>query len=186
MQIRTRRVVGMIAVLLLIGPLSATGVHQTAVQGASARRAAAAVPPGAPPEDITYAIEWPAPNADEYNTRVAHATITSKNVSKLGVAYTVPITGTGQYGSFFANPLAANGVTYLQDGASNVIAVNTRTGKRLWEHVFHSGTLGPNGVTIANGKIYGMSTTTVFALAAATGKTVWARTFVKGKSARGP
>jgi outer membrane protein assembly factor BamB len=91
----------------------------------------------------------------------------------LGVAWTIPLTGTGANGRDFANPVVANGVVYLQDGASNVMAVQSSTGKVLWSHLFNSPDYGPNGVTIANGKIYGVTATGVFALDAGTGKQVW-------------
>ena len=129
--------------------------------------------PRSPIEDITYANEWPSPNGDLYNTRVAHTTISSSNVSKLAVTWTVPLTGAGANGRDFANPVVANGVAYLQDGASNVMAVQASTGKVLWSHLYNSPDYGPNGVTIANGKIYGVTATGVFALDASTGRQVW-------------
>jgi outer membrane protein assembly factor BamB len=69
--------------------------------------------------------------------------------------------------------VVVNGVAYLQDGASNVIAVQSSTGRVLWSHQYNSPDYGPNGVTIANGKIYGVTATGVFALDAGTGKQVW-------------
>src|SRR5260370_686819 len=146
----------------------------------STRRACSSAPlstapsvPRAPMEDITYANEWPAPNGDLYNTRVAHTTISSANVSKLGVAWTYPLTGAGANGRDFANPVVVNGVAYLQDGASNVTAVQASTGKVVWSHAYSSPAYGPNGVTIANGKIYGVTATGVFALDAGTGRQLW-------------
>jgi outer membrane protein assembly factor BamB len=129
--------------------------------------------PRAPIEDTKYANEWPSPNGDLYNTRVAHTTISSANVSRLGVAWTFPLTGAGANGRDFANPVVANGVAYLQDGASNVTAVQASTGKVVWSHAYSSPAYGPNGVTIANGKIYGVTATGVFALDAGTGRQLW-------------
>jgi len=86
-------------------------------------------------EEIKYANEWPSPNGDLYNTRVAHTTICSANVSNLDVAWTFPLTGAGANGRDFGNPVVANGVAYLQDGASNVSAVRSSTGKVLWSHM---------------------------------------------------
>lgn len=135
--------------------------------------AAASVPPGAPAEDICYATEWPSPNGNLYNTRVAHSTISSANVAKLKSVWTVPLQGKGITGADFANPVVANGIAYLQDGASNVLAVRDATGQVLWKHQYNSPDYGPNGVTIANGRIYGVTETGVFALDAATGRQVW-------------
>jgi outer membrane protein assembly factor BamB len=91
----------------------------------------------------------------------------------LGVAWTFQLTGAGANGRDFANPVVANGVAYLQDGASNVMAVQTSTGKSLWSHPYNSPDYGPNGVTIANGKVYGVTATGVFALDASTGRQLW-------------
>jgi outer membrane protein assembly factor BamB len=131
------------------------------------------VPPGAPAEDVRDANEWPAPNGDLYNTRVAHTTISSANVSTLGVAWTLPLRGTGLTGADVANPVIAAGIAYLQDGASNVTAVRDATGQVLWTHRYNSPDYGPNGVTIANGRIYGVTSAGVFALDAKTGRQVW-------------
>jgi outer membrane protein assembly factor BamB len=134
-----------------------------------------ALPP-TPPEDVQYANEWPSPNGDLFNTRVAHTTISAANVSKLGVAWTIPLGGKGLTGSDFANPVVANGTAYLQDGASNVMAVKLLTGKAIWSHQYNAPAYGPNGVTLAYGKIYGLTPTGVFALDATTGRQVWYET----------
>ena len=134
---------------------------------------APSIPPGAPPEDVQFASEWPSPNGDLYNTRVAHSTISSANVSQLGIAWTLPLLGTGANGADVANPVMADGIAYLQDGASNVTAVRYATGQVLWTHQYSSPAYGPNGVTIANGRIYGVTAGGVFALDARTGEQVW-------------
>src|SRR5258707_14387358 len=126
-------------------------------------------PPGAPPEDVRFANEWPSPNGDLYNTRVAHSTISSANVSQLGIAWTLPLQGTGTNGADVANPVMADGIAYMQDGASNVTAVRYATGEVLWTQQYNSSAYGPNGVTIANGRIYGVTADGVFAVDAQTG-----------------
>lgn len=134
---------------------------------------AGSVPPGAPAEDISYFNEWPSPNNGLYNTRVATSSISSANVSSLKVAWTQPLLETGASGRDFANPVIANGVAYLQDGASNVSAVSIATGKQLWSHSYHVSDYGPNGVTLAYGRVYGVTASGVFALDAKTGSQVW-------------
>ena len=145
--------------VLAVGPAPASGVSP--------------VPPGAPVEDVRFANEWPAPNGDLYNTRVAHSAISSTNVATLRPAWTVPLSGVGTEGADVANPVIANGVAYLQDGASNVMAVRYATGQVLWTHQYNSPEYGPNGVTIADGMIYGVTATGVFALDAQTGEQAW-------------
>src|SRR6202011_2629536 len=77
----------------------------TLLSCSTAPQAKAPPVPRAPMEDIKYANEWPAPNGDLYNTRVGHTTISSANVSKLGAAWTFPLTGAGANGRDFANPV---------------------------------------------------------------------------------
>jgi len=172
---------GFVAALVLAALLAACGGSPSA-QGTptplpcntSAAASATSVPPGAPVEDICYATEWPSPNENLYNTRVAHSTIASTNVSKLGMAWTIPLQGEGATGADVANPVIANGIAYLQDGASNVIVVQDATGQVLWTHEYNSiPSSGPNGVTFANGRIYGVTASGVFALDAQTGQQVW-------------
>ncbi len=130
-------------------------------------------PPGAPPENVRFANEWPSPNGDLYNTRVAHSTISSANVAQLGVGWTLPLQGVGAEGADVANPVMVDGIAYLQDGASNVTAVRYSTGQVLWTHKYNSFAYGPNGLTIAYSRIYGVTATGVFALDAQTGNEVW-------------
>ncbi len=142
------------------------------------------VPPGAPVEDIRYFNEWPSPNGGLYNTRDASSSISSANVTSLKVAWTLPLTGAGASGRDVANPVIANGVAYLQDGASNVTAVDDATGRVLWTHKYSSSDYGPNGVTLAYGRVYGVTATGVFALDATTGHQVWYHASLGGGTAR--
>lgn len=145
---------------------------------------ASSVPPGAPAEDIRYFNEWPSPNRGLYNTRDAFSSISAANVAGLKVAWTLPLTASGASGRDVANPVIANGIVYLQDGASNVTAVNEATGKVLWTHRYDSSDYGPNGVTLAYGRVYGVTATGVFALDATTGHQDWYDASFAGGSAK--
>jgi outer membrane protein assembly factor BamB len=120
--------------------------------------------------------QWPSPNSDLCNTRVGSSSISSADVSTLGVGWTLPLTGDGGSGFDVANPVVADGVAYLQDGASNVTAVQVATGHVLWTHSYDSPDYGPNGVTVGNGRIYGVTATGVFGLDARTGRQLWYNT----------
>ncbi|MBV8195517.1 MAG: PQQ-binding-like beta-propeller repeat protein [Candidatus Dormibacteraeota bacterium] len=85
----------------------------------------------------------------------------------------MPLSGKGSVGFDVANPVISNGIAYLQDGASDVSAVQSTTGKVLWTHMYSSTAYGPNGVTFANGKVYGITANGVFALDATTGQQAW-------------
>ena len=125
---------------------------------------------------------WPYSNADLANTRDATgSTISSANVSGLVQAWTFKLTGKAAagvrpYGSLTANPIVQNGVVYVQDLDSDVYALALATGKLQWEYRCNqpeqSGP-GPNGVAVADGRVYGLTPTAAFALSATTGRTVW-------------
>ncbi len=126
--------------------------------------------------------QWPYPNGDLANSRVAPGSaITSANVSKLQEAWAFKLAGTAAagtppYGSLTAGPVVQDGVVYLQDQDANVYALSLATGELKWEYQVNlpetSGP-GPDGVAVANGTVYGDTSTSVFALSAATGKVVW-------------
>lgn len=171
----TRSIGITLLIVLIVACSGSTAPPKTSVPATPSIPAnlAAFVPPGAPAEDIRYFDEWPSPNDGLYNTRVAHTIISAANVTKLKVAWTQPLTATGSSGRDFSNPVVANGIAYLQDGASNVTAVNVSTGHVTWRHDYSSADYGPNGVTLAYGRVYGITANGVFALDAATGHQDW-------------
>jgi outer membrane protein assembly factor BamB len=125
---------------------------------------------------------WLYPNGDLENTRDAvGATISSANIAGLQQAWTFKLaasevtTGPG-FGSLAATPIVTNGVVYMQDLGDNVYALDLATGQVKWEYRVSSKVVegGPNGVAVAGGVVYGDTMSTVFALSAKTGKTIWA------------
>jgi outer membrane protein assembly factor BamB len=121
---------------------------------------------------------WPSANGDLDNHRVATGTeISSSTVAKLGVAWTMPLTASSIYGTFAANPVTdGDGVVYLQDLASNVYAVDLRSGRRLWARRYDSQDIGPNGVVVSGGVVFGATAAFAFALDAKTGRELWRNT----------
>jgi glucose dehydrogenase len=87
----------------------------------------------------------------------------------------VPITATSAFGGYSTTPVVVKGVVYTQDLASNVQAIDLKSGKVLWTHKYSSPNEGPNGVNVANGTVYGATSDSAFALEAATGKQLWTR-----------
>ena len=79
------------------------------------------------------------------------------------------------FGSLTGTPIVTNGVVYLQDLGDNVYALALATGQLKWEYQVSAKIVeaGPNGVAVAGGVVYGTTMTTVFALSATTGKTIW-------------
>ena len=131
------------------------------------------VPDGAPGELSSFSDEWPAPNQDLGNRRVATSKIDSGNVDQLGVAWTIPIKGGGTFGNYASTPIVADGVAYTQDLTSNVNAIDLATGQVKWAKNYNAPDVGPNGVAIGYGKIYGATSDFAFALDKDTGEEVW-------------
>jgi outer membrane protein assembly factor BamB/cytochrome c5 len=164
--------------LLFFALLVPAGVVGYAI-GRSTNSAEASV--AAPAGDTGSTVpgpQWSLQNGDVFNTRETHnASITSANVSKLGVAWTMPLTAISIYGTFAANPVTdSSGVVYLQDLDSNVSAVDLATGHVLWRRMYRSQDIGPNGVAVAGGVVYGATAKFAFALDAKTGKELWRKT----------
>ncbi len=122
---------------------------------------------------------WALPGADLQNSRNVGGPINASNVSKLGVAWTVPITAHSAFGAYATTPVVSNGVLYTQDLASNVQAINLESGKVLWTHKYNSPSEGPNGVTFNNGTLYGATNRAAFALQASDGKQLWTKTLIR-------
>jgi outer membrane protein assembly factor BamB len=118
---------------------------------------------------------WELAGANAQNSRDVGGPINASNVSTLGVAWSVPIQASGSFGTYATTPVVSNGVVYTQDLASNVYAINLESGKLLWVKKYNSPDTGPNGVTVANGTIYGATATSAFALQAATGEQLWTK-----------
>ncbi len=124
---------------------------------------------------------WPYPNGDLANTRdAAGSTISSVNVASLQQAWTFrlpasEVTSGPGFGALTGTPIVTDGVVYLQDLGDNVYALALATGKLKWEFKLSPKIVegGPNGVAVAGGVVYGDTMTTVFALNARTGKTIW-------------
>jgi outer membrane protein assembly factor BamB len=174
----TGRHVGVAAVVVAAGLVTAacSGTPVTVTNAAAARPLASG--------------SWPYPNGDLSNARdAAGSTITSANVSGLKQAWSFHITGAaaagvGPDGALAANPIVVNGVVYIQDLDSNVYALALATGKLKWEYQLNTPMKtgpGPDGVAVAGGMVYGISPTSVFALNASTGKTIWADRHLLGQ-----
>jgi outer membrane protein assembly factor BamB len=116
----------------------------------------------------TLSTTWSLPGADLQNNRDAGGPIN-------GVAWTDPINASGSFGAYATTPVVANGVMYTQDLASNVEAIDVSTGKVLWTKKYNSPDIGPNGVTIVNGTVYGATVNSAFALQASTGEQLWSK-----------
>src|SRR3954451_18126679 len=112
-------------------------------------------------------------NVDAASTRAVQSKINSGNVAQLEEAWSIPVKGTGVYGSYASTPVISNGVIYSQDLESNVEAVDLASGDVLWTKKFESPSHGPNGLAVTDGHVYGATASEAFALDQETGKRVW-------------
>ena len=165
-----RSIVVTAAGIAVLGGLAACSSGQPAP--VTVRSAGVAAPAGS----------WADPNGNLANNRdVTGSVITAANVSQLREAWTFKLAGTAGtgldgIGSLAAAPVVAGGTVYLQDLYANVYAISLATGKLKWEYqanLAEKSGPGPDGVAVANGVVYGDTSTAVFALNAATGKVVW-------------
>jgi hypothetical protein len=143
----------------------------------SSRTAVPATTPAHPTPVLSTA--WSLPGADLQNTRDVGGPINASNASTLGIAWTDPIKAATEFGGYSATPVVSGGVMYTQDLDSNVQAINLQSGKVLWTKKYDSTSIGPNGVTIANGTVFGATETSAFALQASTGKQIWIKKLIR-------
>jgi len=121
------------------------------------------------------------PGVDAANTRNPKSTIDSSKVGELAVSWTAKIPGTSNFGSYASTPVIDEGVIYSQDLASNVQALNLETGEILWTASFEQPDVGPNGVVVAEGKVFGATPTEAFALDQKTGQQVWSKKLTRNE-----
>ena len=165
------------AALIAGGCSSSSGSSSTL---ACSSKPGTAVTGTAPAATGRAAAGWTQPGADLSNTRYVASAITSADVSKLGVAWTVPLTISTAHtdGAYATTPVLVNGVVYAQDLESNVMAISLATGKVLWTHDYNSPNGGPDGVSVGGGVVYAATNHAAVALDAATGTQLWSRTLI--------
>jgi alcohol dehydrogenase (cytochrome c) len=180
METSSNRRITLSAVLVVAAGLLVAACGGTGVAAASS--GCKTVTTNVAASTATGSGSWPYSNADLANTRdAAGSSISSANVSRLAQAWTFKLTGKAAvgvrpYGSLTANPIVENGLVYVQDLDSNVYALALATGKLQWEYRCNQSERsgpGPNGVAVADGKVYGLTPTAAFALSASTGRTIW-------------
>src|SRR3984885_14764108 len=164
---KTRGVAACIALVIALGLAACGGSTSTTTTHRTAPTAPATATPTALP------TTWSLPGADLENPRCVGGPLNASNVSTLGVAWTDPITATGQFGGYATTPVASGGVMFTQDLNSNVQAINLQSGKVLWTTKYDAPDEGPNGVIVADGTVFGTTETSVVALKASTGNQIW-------------
>lgn len=121
--------------------------------------------------------DWPSANADLASTRAAAgALIDEENAGRLAVRwrFRFPEKGTS-FGVLTATPVVVGDTVYVQDAKSSVFAIDRKTGKLRWRRAYAAPNDGPNGVAVADGRVFAATDTTAFALRADTGERLWSR-----------
>lgn len=121
------------------------------------------------------------PNGDLANSRNVGGPIDTTNIKELEVGWTLPLEGEGAFGSYASSPVMSKGVVYSQDLASNVQAIDQSNGEVLWAKSYELPSLGPNGLVVAEGRVYGATPTAAFALDQKTGKELWSVTLTRNE-----
>lgn len=122
------------------------------------------------------------PNVDLANTRnTGKSPLTPENAGELTTSWALPIQGESSFGGHASSPISSEGVLYSQDLASNVQAIDNETGKVLWTKKYAQPSLGPNGITVQDGKVVGTTPTAVFALDQETGEELWTTTLTRNE-----
>jgi alcohol dehydrogenase (cytochrome c) len=178
--------VALLAAASLAAGGCASSTRNASAPSCSAKQAATGAASSAPVGSAGpgVAASWTLPGGNLQNTRDVASAITASNVRQLGVAWCVPIESTGETRSigltdgYSTTPVVVNGVVYVQDMESNVMAIKLVTGKVLWTHNYSTPNGGPDGVNVAGGVVYAATNHAAVALSAATGKQLWSRTLI--------
>jgi alcohol dehydrogenase (cytochrome c) len=128
--------------------------------------------------DMRDAAAWPSFGRDYTNDRYSPLTrVNTGNVNELQLAWEYH---TGITQGFETSPVIAGGIMYISTSLGHVLALDARTGRRIWEHVettgrtIHCCGVINRGVALYGGRVY-MSTldARLVALDARTGNAIW-------------
>ncbi len=131
--------------------------------------------PAVPPE-FDDPTNWPTEHGNLRGTRSGlGSSISSETVGTLDVAWRLPVDAAGTYGSMTSSPVVVGDTVYIVDMQSNIWSVAKETGEVNWKTEYNVGLLGPNGLAVAYGYVFGIlgDTSETVALDAATGKEIW-------------
>jgi outer membrane protein assembly factor BamB len=178
--------------LMAAASLAVAGCASSSGSGSStascfARHGAASPAASAPggSANPAAAAAWTLPGGNLQNTRDVASPISVSDVASLGVAWCVPMESTGAAAKagladngYSTTPVVVNGVVYMQDMESNVMAIRLATGKVVWTHTYNSPNGGPDGVNVVGGTVYAATNNAAVALSAATGRQLWSRKLI--------
>ena len=117
---------------------------------------------------------WPMPGQNYDNSRAAvGSTITSANVGRLKVAFSLAPAGMG---ALSTAPIVIGDTLFFQGGSGEVVAADRSSGKTRWISAATGTNIGPFGVAVAGGRVFAdAGADGVLALDEQTGKQLWRR-----------
>jgi outer membrane protein assembly factor BamB len=122
-----------------------------------------------PPEAKDTSSSWPYPDHDPSNSRLASdSPITARNVGQLAPAWAVPAIG-----GLPTSPIVVGHSVFVEDQAGEVFDIDLRSGRVVWKSPPNGFSIGPEGVAVGWGKVFGVSSTSLFALEEGTGRPLW-------------
>ena len=138
--------------------------------GATCSAAAAGIPQ--PPEARSGASSWPYPDHDPSNSRLATGSpITARDLSRLTTAWKVSATG-----GLPTSPIVVGHNVFIEDQVGEVFDINLTSGRVVWKSPSNGYSVGPEGVAVGWGKVFGVTPTSLFALDENTGRQLWSNT----------
>ncbi len=179
MKISTPRSSRARAITALAAIIALAGGAILAIDGGGSGGSSSGSGSGSDPQLRATGGEWADSNANLSNSRSTGGPIDAASVSRLRVAWRVPIAAKSLYGGYAAEPIVLNGVVYSQDLNSNVEAISLQSGRVLWRKRYESQDNGPNGLAAGGGRIYGATASSAFALSASTGRQIWSLPLVR-------
>jgi outer membrane protein assembly factor BamB len=169
--------------LLIGGAVAGLGLALARAGGVSAQDAPFSSQPTAtplgdavPPEVADNPNDWAVWNGNYAGTRAAaNSSITAANLDSLSTAWSVPLDATAGYGAITSPVLVIGDRIYYQDTEANTFAIARDTGEQIWEKRYDSSNVGPNGIAVGYGMVFGGigPTRESYALNADTGEEIW-------------
>jgi alcohol dehydrogenase (cytochrome c) len=129
----------------------------------------------------TASADWPLPGGDLDNSRATDDTTWStRTVGQASVAWEAQVPDTGDMPTV---PIVVGDVVYVQGTRGSLAAIDRDSGKLRWSTPPDGFNIGPTGLAVAGGKVFGLhGSTGVLAVSAADGKELWKRDIVATRS----
>jgi glucose dehydrogenase len=122
-----------------------------------------------PPEAHAAASSWPYPDHDPSNSRLAtDSPIDAADLNRLTTAWTVAASG-----GLPTSPIIVGHSAFVEDQVGEVFDIDLDNGHVQWKSQSNGYSVGPEGIAVGWGKVFGVTPTSLFALDEGTGAPLW-------------